>query len=83
MGILMWIGIGLAVSVLTLIIEPYIIRRHILITILLGVTGAVIGGAIGTILSFATTDGMRFMTVVLAVAGAVFILTGYRAMEHA
>ena len=83
MGILMWIGIGLFVGVLTLIIEPYIIRRHIPITIILGVTGAVIGGAIGNLLGFTTTDGMRFMIVVLAILGAVFVLTWYRAIEHA
>lgn len=83
MGILMWIGIGLIVSVLTLIIEPYIVRHHIPITILLGVTGAVIGGAIGTFLGFATIEGMRFMIVVLSIAGSVFVLTWYRAFEHA
>jgi len=81
MGILMWVMIGLVISVLTLMIEPYIIRRHIPLTILLGVGGAMIGGAIGSYLGFDTIRGMHFMIIVFAIEGAVFLLTWYRTIE--
>ncbi len=81
MGILLWISIGIVVSVLTLLIEPYVNRRHIHITIFLGLIGAIAGGAIASYLGFGQVDGMRFMIVVLAVGASSFILTWYRAFE--
>ncbi len=81
MGILLWIVIGLIVSILTLVIEPYIIRQHIIITIFLGVLGAVIGGALGTFLGFDETEGMRFIVVLFSAGVSAFILTWYRALE--
>lgn len=83
MGLMIWVVIGLIVSVLTLAIEPYVIRRHIPVTILIGIIGAVVGGAIGSFLGFGAVEGMRFMIMVLACAGSVFLLTCYREIEQA
>jgi uncharacterized membrane protein YeaQ/YmgE (transglycosylase-associated protein family) len=83
MGIITWIIIGLVVSILTLLIEPYIIRSHIPITIILGVIGAVIGGAIASFLGFDSVKGMRFMIIVMSIAGSVFVLTWDRGIEQA
>ncbi len=81
MGILLWIAIGLIVSVLTLLIEPYVITRHIYITIILGLLGAVVGGFIASYLGFGDIKGMRFMIVILTVGSSSFVLTWYRAFE--
>ncbi len=83
MGLLMWITIGLIVSVLTLAIEPYVNRRHIPITIGLGLVGGIIGGAIGSFLGFGSIEGMHFMIIVMSIGWAVLLLTSYREFEQA
>lgn len=82
MGILMWLLIGLVISILTLLIERYINRRHIPITILMGVIGALAGGAIASFLGFGSIAGMHFMIIVMAIIGAVLLLTVYRGIEE-
>ncbi len=81
MGFLLWIIIGLVVSILTLLIEPYVIHKHILITIFLGVIGGFVGGAIASYLGFGHVKGMHFMIVVYSIGVSSFILTWYRAFE--
>jgi uncharacterized membrane protein YeaQ/YmgE (transglycosylase-associated protein family) len=82
MGILMWTIIGMVIGVLTLLIEPYVNRRHIPVTLIMGVIGALIGGVFATFLGFANVEGMRFMIIVVAIIGAVLLLTLYRGVEH-
>ncbi len=81
MGILLWMLIGLIVSLLTLLIEPYVITKHIPVTIVLGIAGGIIGGAIAWYLGFENVDGMRFMIIVYSIGVSSFVLTWYRALE--
>ncbi len=81
MGILLWIFTGVLVSVLTLLIEPYVIVKHIPVTIVLGVVGGVCGGAIASYLGFGNVDGMHFMIIVYSIGVSTFVLTWYRAIE--
>ncbi len=81
MIVLIWVIIGFVIGVLTLSIESTVIKRHIIITLLLGILGAVAGGALTHFLGLDEQKGMHFMVEVWAVIASVFVLTWYRTME--
>ena len=53
----------------------------ILITILLGVAGAFVGGWIGTLLGLGSVDGFGLGSLVLAIGGALLLLWGHRRLR--
>jgi len=81
MGILSWIVMGLIVGVLAKFIMPGKDPGGIIITILLGIAGAFVGGFLGSLLGFRTVTGFNFGSVLLAIGGAVLLLILYRAMK--
>jgi uncharacterized membrane protein YeaQ/YmgE (transglycosylase-associated protein family) len=74
MGILSWIIFGLLAGALAKFLIPGKDPGGCLITILLGVVGASLGGWIGTQLGFGTVDGFNLGSFGLAVLGAVILL---------
>lgn len=81
MGILSWIVLGLIVGVLAKWILPGKDPGGIIITILLGIAGAFVGGFIGSVLGFGSITGFNVVSLVLAVAGALIILFIYRQIK--
>lgn len=49
-----------------------------IITILIGIAGAVVGGWIGTQLGFGSVSGFNLKSFGIAVGGALLLLFGYR-----
>ena len=78
MGILSWIIFGLIAGGIAKLIMPGEDPGGFIITILLGIAGAVIGGLIGTALGFGSVDGFNFGSFFIAVVGAILLLLGYR-----
>jgi uncharacterized membrane protein YeaQ/YmgE (transglycosylase-associated protein family) len=74
MGILSWIVLGLVVGVLAKWIMPGPDSSGLVMTILLGVAGAFVGGWIGTQLGMGSVTGFNFGSLALAVAGALLLL---------
>jgi uncharacterized membrane protein YeaQ/YmgE (transglycosylase-associated protein family) len=56
-------------------------RGGVLITILLGIGGAMLGGFIGRALGFGNVTGFNLASLVLAVGGAALILIAYRKLR--
>jgi uncharacterized membrane protein YeaQ/YmgE (transglycosylase-associated protein family) len=85
MGFFIWIAIGLIVSICTLAIENYVNRRHIPITIGLGVAGAIVGGVFSSFIfaGIGQVKGLYFMIAIWAYLGSVLFLTIYREIEQA
>lgn len=78
MGIFAWIVLGLIAGVLAKLIMLGRDPGGIIITILLGIAGAVVGGFIGTQLGFGDISGFDLRSLAIAVGGAVLLLFVYR-----
>jgi uncharacterized membrane protein YeaQ/YmgE (transglycosylase-associated protein family) len=78
MGILSWIVLGLIAGALAKFVMPGKDPGGIVVTILLGICGAIVGGYIGTMIGFGTTDGLDLRSLVVATGGAMVLLAGYR-----
>jgi uncharacterized membrane protein YeaQ/YmgE (transglycosylase-associated protein family) len=78
MGILSWIVMGLIVGLLAKFIMPGRDPGGLVITILLGIAGAFVGGLIGSFLGLGTVTGFNMGSLLLAVGGALLLLLLYR-----
>ena len=76
MSIIGWIIFGLIVGVVAKLIMPGPDPGGMIVTILLGIVGALIGGFIGRMLGwYGEGDPVGF---IMAVIGAIVVLFGYR-----
>ncbi len=83
MGILSWIIFGLIAGALAKLIMPGNDPGGFIITILLGIAGAIVGGFIGTALGFGDVTGFNFGSFFIAILGAVILLVLYRFLKRA
>jgi len=81
MGILSWIVLGLIVGVLAKWIMPGNDPGGLIITILLGIGGAFVGGFISSFFGFGSFRGFDFRSLIIAVCGAVLLLYVYRRLR--
>ena len=81
MGILAWIVFGLIAGILAKLIMPGKDPGGFIITTLLGILGAVVGGFIGTAIGFGEVTGFNFPSFLIAVVGALVVLGIYRAIR--
>jgi uncharacterized membrane protein YeaQ/YmgE (transglycosylase-associated protein family) len=84
MNIVAWLLVGLIAGVLAKLLMPGRDPGGIIVTILLGIGGAIVGGFIAVALGL--SDGVNnfdFGTIFLAVAGAMLLLFGYRMVRGA
>jgi uncharacterized membrane protein YeaQ/YmgE (transglycosylase-associated protein family) len=81
MGILSWIVFGLIAGVLAKWIMPGKDPGGFIITIVIGVAGAVVGGYIGTMLGFGDVTGFNFRSFFVAIGGALLLLFVYRKLK--
>jgi uncharacterized membrane protein YeaQ/YmgE (transglycosylase-associated protein family) len=76
MSVIGWILFGLIVGVVAKLIMPGPDPGGMIVTILLGIVGALIGGFIGRMLGwYGEGDPVGF---IMAVIGAIIVLFGYR-----
>lgn len=81
MGLLSWILMGLFVGILAKWIMPGRDPGGIILTILLGVAGAFVGGFIGSAFGLGTVTGFNLGSLALAVGGALLLLWGHRQLR--
>jgi uncharacterized membrane protein YeaQ/YmgE (transglycosylase-associated protein family) len=81
MGILTWIIFGLIAGALAKWIMPGKDPGGWIITILIGIVGAMIGGWIGTTLGIGSVTGFNIGSLAIAVGGSVILLWIYRAIS--
>jgi uncharacterized membrane protein YeaQ/YmgE (transglycosylase-associated protein family) len=81
MGALSWIILGLVVGILAKWIMPGRDPGGLIVTTLLGIAGAFVGGFIGSVLGLGSVTGFNLGSLVLAIAGALLLLWGYRKLR--
>ena len=80
MGILGWILFGLVVGVVAKLVMPGHDPGGFIVTILLGIVGAMIGGFLGRTLGwYGPNDAAGFL---MSVVGAILLLFIYRRLIH-
>jgi uncharacterized membrane protein YeaQ/YmgE (transglycosylase-associated protein family) len=78
MGIITWILFGLVVGVIAKLLMPGRDPGGFIITILLGIAGAMIGGLIGRAMGFyGQNEGAGWL---MSILGAIILLALYRMM---
>ena len=82
MGILSWIVMGLIVGILAKLIMPGKDPGGMIITILMGIAGAFLGGYIGSFLGIGTFTGFNLVSILLAIGGALLLLILYRLIKR-
>jgi len=82
MGILSWIVMGLIVGVLAKFIMPGKDPGGCIITILIGIAGAFVGGFIASRLGLGSVTGFDIRSILVAVGGAVILLILYRIIKR-
>jgi uncharacterized membrane protein YeaQ/YmgE (transglycosylase-associated protein family) len=83
MGILSWIVLGLVAGLLAKLLMPGKGPTGWIVTILLGIGGALVGGFIAQMLWGGDITGFDLRSVAIAVGGAVLLLVIYGALKRA
>ncbi len=78
MGIIVWIVVGLIAGALAKLIMPGDDPGGIIVTILLGIVGAFVGGFVVNLLGGAGVSGFNLWSIVVATLGAIILLAIYR-----
>lgn len=81
MGILSWIIFSLIAGILAKWIMPGEDGGGFIMTIILGVVGALVGGYISTFFGMGKVDGFNFGSFVVAVIGSLVVLFVYRKLR--
>ncbi len=82
MGILSWILLGLIAGVLGKFLMPGNDPGGWIITILLGIAGAFVGGWVGSLAGLGTTGGISIGSILTATVGAIILLFLYRLIKR-
>jgi len=81
MGIISWIILGLIVGALAKWIMPGEDPGGFIITILIGVAGAIIGGFLRSLVGLGTVTGLDLGSIIIALIGALILLGIYRKIK--
>lgn len=74
MGVLSWIIFGLIAGAIAKWIRPGNDPQGCLVTIIIGIIGAFLGGWIGTLLGWGDITGFNIKSFILAIVGGVIAL---------
>lgn len=82
MGFFSWIVLGLLVGILAKWIMPGKDGGGFIMTVVLGVVGAMVGGYVSTLLGMGTVTGFNLPSLLIAVIGALLVLFIYKKMSN-
>ena len=81
MGILSWIIFGLIAGILAKWSMPGEDGGGFIMTVIIGVVGALVGGYISVFFGMGKVDGFNFGSFVVAVVGSLVVLFVYRKLR--
>jgi uncharacterized membrane protein YeaQ/YmgE (transglycosylase-associated protein family) len=82
MGIVAWIALGFLAGLIAKWIMPGREAEGFILTIVLGIAGALVGGFIGTRIGFGDIDGFDPRSLALAVGGALLLVFLFRLVRR-
>lgn len=83
MGILSWIIFGLIAGAVAKLILPGKDPGGFIMTIIIGIVGALVGGFIANILGYASVEpGFNLTSFIFAVIGSIVLLLIYRMVKR-
>ncbi|MDN3556707.1 GlsB/YeaQ/YmgE family stress response membrane protein [Halomonas maura] len=83
MGILSWILFGLIAGVIAKWLMPGKDPGGIIVTILIGIAGAFVGGWLGSMVGMGSMGDFSLGSFITAIVGALILLGGYRLLKKA
>lgn len=81
MGILSWIVMGLIAGAVAKAIMPGQDPGGCILTMVIGIVGALVGGFLATLLGFGGISGFDLRSLLIAVLGSIVLLAIYRALR--
>lgn len=81
MGILSWIILGLIAGALAKWIMPGSGPGGWIVTMLIGIVGAFLGGWLGSFIGLGTVGGLSIGSIITAVIGAIVLLFLYQVVK--
>ena len=84
MGILAWIVLGLIAGLIAKILMPGNDPGGLIVTTLLGIAGAIVGGYLAVALGIGQgVNALDIGSIITAVLGAIIVLVGLRVLRRA
>ena len=80
-NIISWVLLGLVAGAVAKKIMPGKDPGGIVVTILIGIAGAVVGGFLVQLLGWGPASGFNLYSILVAIGGAVLLLWGYRKIK--
>lgn len=81
MGLLSWIVFGLIAGAIAKLLMPGKDPGGCIVTMAIGVVGALLGGFLATMLGFGGISGFDLRSMLIAILGAMILLAIYRAVK--
>jgi len=82
MGLLSWILFGLIAGAIAKLLMPGRDPGGCILTMIIGVVGALLGGFIATWLGFGGISGFDLRSLVIAIVGSILLLIIYRVLRR-
>ena len=83
MGIISWVILGLIAGAIAKMLHPGRDPQGCIVTMIIGIVGAVVGGFIATrLLGWGNMNEFNIRTILVATAGAVIVLAIYSAVTR-
>jgi uncharacterized membrane protein YeaQ/YmgE (transglycosylase-associated protein family) len=82
MGFFLWIVFGLVAGVIAKFIMPGKDGSGMIMTVVLGIVGAVVGGFLSNMLGFGSVNGFNVPSMVIAVIGSLLVLFIYHKISR-
>ena len=82
MSILYWILLGLIAGAIAKLLMPGRDPGGCILTIVIGIVGALLGGFLATLLGFGGISGFDFRSLIIAVLGSIVLLAIFKAVRR-
>ncbi len=82
MGFLTWIILGLVAGLIAKFVMPGNDPGGLLVTILVGIAGAVVGGFVASAIGFGAVSGINIRSIGIAAIGAFVLLFALRMLKR-